>query len=84
MSCQLKPNEPQSTIDSNLTKTQKTLKLNIAVALLLKFYSFSKSYNMSNRQIMLSKYKKIQVLFKNYIIWQAKFLSTMITIWIRF
>ena len=42
MSCQLKPNEPQSTIDSNLTKTQKTLKLNIAVAILRKFYSFSK------------------------------------------
>ena len=48
MSCQLKPNEPQSTIDGSLTKTQITLKLNIAVALLLKFYSFSNSYNMSN------------------------------------
>ena len=37
---------------------------------------------MSNGQIMLSKYKKIQVFIKNYITWQAKFLSTMITIWI--
>ena len=49
-------------------KNTKTLKLNIAVALLLKFYSFSKSYNMSNGQIMLSKYKKNSSFFLRIIL----------------